>query len=620
VTPCGERMFSTGVNVLDSEVPRAALPSRLRYDWHRYYATEAAWSGETGRRVREWGFNTAGAWSAPAESLGLPVIPDLELGRQASFHWFDPFAPETEARMREAAAELTAPYKGKPWRIGYFSDNEVGWWGGALFYFYSAQPESNHTKIRWVQALQEQYDGDWQLFAADFLPPDGVGDWDALRISRQFTRLRPGGGGIKAVRHWTAILAEHYYAMVERVLREADPEALIFGDRLPIYYDPGAVRAMARHVDIIAVNYNIDSPDGWVAPYFFDGLRELSGAKPVLVSEWFFAAAENRTGNANNGHLMTVPTQDDRARGAAAATANFARIPELVGAHWFQFADHPRGGRGDGEDYDFGLVDIANQPYEDLTRLLTTANRAVPALHAQAAAHIVGMEEANRQKSGELAVPEAAIDLYDHSLADWPKPASLLPPFQADPGEAAFGEAYLAWNGKGIDIATIGQDYYDIDLLAFDGAFPLSEAYRLEIGIDAGAGAQLFTLYFIPPRTKVKDHPPMRALLCRGHAAFADACAPVPGAEATYFGADQPRITAEIFLPWQALGVAASPEAGTVRIALTATAWHRSRSMSLSGPLSGLPASEAMAHPESWRTARLHQAQPRQAPQKMARQ
>ena len=77
----------------------------------------------------------------------------------------------------------------------------------------------------------------------------------------------------------------------------------------------------------------------------FDGLEKLSGGKPVLVSEWFFAAQQNRTGNRNNGHLMTVETQAERAAGAAAATENFAAIPEIVGAHWFQYYDHPKGGR-----------------------------------------------------------------------------------------------------------------------------------------------------------------------------------------------------------------------------------------------------------------------------------
>src|SRR5262249_10868948 len=150
----------------------------------------------------------------------------------------------------------------------------------------------------------------------------------------------PGGAGIRAVREWTGMVAERYYTLAERAIRSADPDALFFGDRLPIYYDPAAVRAMAPHVDAIATNYNAASGVGWSADYYSDGLRKLSGGKPELVTEWFFAARDNRTGNRNNGHLMTVATQDERAAGAAAAVANFAAIPELVGAHWFMYYDH----------------------------------------------------------------------------------------------------------------------------------------------------------------------------------------------------------------------------------------------------------------------------------------
>jgi len=65
----------------------------------------------------------------------------------------------------------------------------------------------------------------------------------------------------------------------------------------------------------------------------------------------------------------------------------------------------------------------------------------------------------------------------------------------------------------------------------------------------AGAAPRDAILY--PARTKVKDHPPMTALLCDGAAAQAikSGCTPVPGAEAVYFGADQPRITAEMLIP-----------------------------------------------------------------------
>ena len=221
---------------------------------------------------------------------------------------------------------------------------------------------------------------------------------------------------------------------------------------------------MAPYVDAIATNYNVDASDGWIADYYFDGLRKLSGGKPVLVSEWFYAARQNRTGNLNNGHLMTVDTQAERAVGAAAATENFAAIPEIVGAHWFQYYDHPKGGRPDGEDYDFGLVDIDDQPYRRLTAALAAANLRASAIHAEAAAPA--------RASGEFVIPRAEVELRNRSLSDWPKPASLLPRLTASPGAVEFGEVYLTWSERGLQLATVGQDYFDIDLLAYDGRVP----------------------------------------------------------------------------------------------------------------------------------------------------
>jgi hypothetical protein len=599
-TPCGDRFFSLGVNVLDGGSPERLAGDRILYSWTAFAPSLDAWIGETRNRLEEWGFNSAGGWSLPPRQLGLPEIPDLELGRLARFHWFDPFDPAMPQRMTDLARQLVEPHQGSPYRIGYFSDNEVGWWGGALFVFYGAKPAENFTKQRWVAALQAFYGDDWQRFTADFAPPEGVTDWAALLRTEQPTRLRPRSNGIAAVRSWTGIVAERYYSLVEAAIRAADPDALIFGDRLPIYYDPVAIRAEARHVDVIATNYNVDSAEGWVAPYYFDGLHQLSGGKPVLVSEWFYAAAENRTGNRNNGHLMTVTTQAERGRGAAAAIADFARIPDLVGLHWFQYADYPKGGRADGEDYDFGLVDIDDQPYETLISAIE------PPLHDAARLHALGPISGLRQTDRrEVSIPYAEIDPVDGTLRDWPKPAALLPPLIAAPGEVPFGEAYLAWNQQGLALAEIGQDYYDPDLMAYDGAFPLAEAYRLELDVDSAGGVRHFTLYVVPPLRGGAPHPSMTAMLCDGTGAEPDDpetnCKPVTGGTSRYFGANQPRIVAEALLPWPALGLDGPPVNGRLRLEVSATAWHRSRWMSLSG----MPPEQGWARPRRWTLARL---------------
>jgi hypothetical protein len=373
-----------------------------------------------------------------------------------------------------------------------------------------------------------------------------------------------------------------------------DPTALIFGDRLPSYYDPDAVRAMAPFVDAVATNYDVDSPDGWTAHYYFDGLRQLTGNKPVLISEWYFAAQENRTGNLNNGHLMTVRTQAERARGAASAARHFALEPEVVGLHWFQYSDEPKGGRAlDHEDYDFGLVDIDGRPYEELVAALTAANHSLAELH-QSASSRAPVKEVTR-----IEIPEADIDAGSLSLVQWPKDHALVKGLSAPSPEVAFGDLFLAWSPQGLHLATISMDHYDAHLLAYDGEFPRGEAFRIDLGVDAGAGARRFAFFVIPPKVfRRKSGMTMRIEVCRMNQ---ETCDPVPSATAVYQVSDRPRITAQITLPWKVLGISGPPADRRLRVQLAATTFYRSRWMSLGGD----PPAEAMKNLTTWKPAML---------------
>ena len=101
--------------------------------------------------------------------------------------------------------------------------------------------------------------------------------------------------------------------------------------------------------------------------------------------------------------------QPERASGAAAASENFAAIPAVVGSHWFQYYDHPKGGRPDGEDYDFGLVDINDRPYVRVTEALAKANRLAPQIHEAA--------KPEPAASDERGLPHATISLTDPSYS-----------------------------------------------------------------------------------------------------------------------------------------------------------------------------------------------------------
>ncbi len=137
---------------------------------------------------------------------------------------------------------------------------------------------------------------------------------------------------------------------------------------------------------------------------------------------------------------MTVATQEERARGAGRAAQLLAAAPDVIGVHWFQYADEPPGGRADGEDYNFGLVDTDDRPYDKLIRALSASNRLAR----------WGMARAIAPEPGDarnLVLPRADIAPMTQTLADWPKAASLVPMI-ASPGEVPFGEMHLAWNER----------------------------------------------------------------------------------------------------------------------------------------------------------------------------
>ena len=118
--------------------------------------------------------------------------------------------------------------------------------------------------------------------------------------------------------------------------------------------------------------------------------------------------------------------------------------------------------------------------------------------------------------------------------------------------------------------------------------------------MDAGAGARRFAFFVIPSnrRFERKSGVTMRIEVCRMNHGTCDA---VPSATAVYQVSDRPRITAQVTLPWEALGISAPPADRHLRVQLAATAFYRSRWMSLGG---AAPA-EAMENLATWKPAML---------------
>ena len=195
-----------------------------------------------------------------------------------------------------------------------------------------------------------------------------------------------------------------------------------------------------------------------------------------------------------------MPTQTERAVGAAAAVRHFASFPNIAGIHWFQYYDEPSGGRGDGENFNMGLVDIHNEPYAGLTAALKQANAAATAVHAASAAARVAAQPA------VIALHPAAgpIAANDGSLADWTdKAATRLPWFRVSAPHVPFGDVHMSWSPDGLNLFHLAQNYADLFLLDHEGDFPVSETYQLHLEVDAGAGLRHFVICLVPrPHSK----------------------------------------------------------------------------------------------------------------------
>ena len=364
-SPRGERFWSFGVCVVDRGSPYN--PKNPGFDANRHYLSNQEWAQEASQRLESWGFNTIGAWSdfaslRPVKSPELYFMPVLHMGSTAGAPWRDMWDPKVVNQMANLAHRGIAPLAKDPRVVGYFSDNEMGWWLGALWdWAWKAGPAS---RAKLITVLRERYRNSWSALRKDFVPVKASGFASLAKAGRLY--LRPGSEGMKTLQTWQGIVADRYYFLCRKFIKAEDPEALFLGDRYISNFYPVVARASSKYVDICSTNLNPDWNDGTFAPFFLPALHRIV-QKPILISEYYMCAAENRSGNKNDrSGFPVVATQKERAAKFGQVTRTLRSTPYVIGAHWFQYYDEPRDGRPDGENYNMGLVDINNSPYEDL--------------------------------------------------------------------------------------------------------------------------------------------------------------------------------------------------------------------------------------------------------------
>lgn len=385
VDPIGDAFLSKGVNHINYRGDHA--PSLGYSPYHRVvsekYESEQAWAQSAVERLRLWGFNTIGAWSSESvRNQRIPYTHLLDIGARAGANWRDGvfpdvFSDEFRRVARRVAREECRPRRNDTFLIGYFTDNELRWgpdWRGddslLIDFLGRVGDEAGHAAA--IRFLEERYDSIEALNEAWRV------EVDSFAALAEATPLPTSTARSRDEADFQGLTADRYFQVCREAILEADPNHLILGCRFAGDAPRPVLESAGRYCELISFNtYNLRTPTP-ALQHLYSVVR-----RPIMITEFSFKAEDSGLPN-THGAGEPVPTQKDRAERFTAFVEVLMELPYVVGYHWFQYFDQPRHGRFDGENSNFGLVTILDEPYPLLTQEMSRTNRRIDARHNNA--------------------------------------------------------------------------------------------------------------------------------------------------------------------------------------------------------------------------------------------
>jgi len=405
VSPDGNAFLSLGVCCISSSHDKERGTNRDYYNESvlKKRGSAEQWKEVTLERLKAWGVNTLGGWSSEELRDVVPYTVVLSMGtgmwrRGAVPDFFSgEFEQHAAAQARSAAAHVNDPFL-----LGYFLANELPWLPDHrmcpdLFSGYVAMPPDAPGKGRLVRFFRERYADPaafGQVWDVDLAALAALAEVDSL-AARDRKRARTDRDA------FVLLAARQYFKVATDAVRAVDPNHLILGCRF-IWQTAArsVVEACGEYCDVVSTNCYETGPVARILlagansgvtrmpgdRYALTRYGELTG-KPLLITEFSFRAHDSGCVNSFPPAIIVGPiaaTQRERADKFERFATRWIAQPCFVGYHWFQYMDQPRGGRFDGEDSNFGIVDITDEPHGDFVARLAEVNRKAWGLHQAA--------------------------------------------------------------------------------------------------------------------------------------------------------------------------------------------------------------------------------------------
>jgi len=421
-SPDGKRLFSAGINNI------ASLPFRPREGTQFYQPLVstfpndfAAWSTSVRSILTAAHFNTVGAWSDPAvaASPGIYRTPVLYAAGTESDRCLDTFRPGFESRVRTNVEAMLAKYPDRSDILGVFLDNEMPWfginaWDAPLNYTVLERaftlPDADPARLAAIEFLKSKHKTIEGLNAAW-----GITAPDWSKLSADHLSTSTNAASLADREAFVGIAAERFYTVAAAEVRRIAPELLILGSRFAGDAPLSVITACGKVSDVVSVNYY----SGAKVPARVLAKFHVTTGKPLMITEFSWRAKENQSGNPNSrGAGAVLLTQAERAAHYSEFVEDLAQYPMVIGTCWFEWADQSPQGRFDGEDSNYGVVDIRHGRYEALLTAMAATNAKLHDLHAKStrpAPTQILPPESITLKSGQQPGRPPQVSL----LADW---------------------------------------------------------------------------------------------------------------------------------------------------------------------------------------------------------
>jgi len=300
------------------------------------------WMDFTARRMDDWGLNTVANWSDPTlgRSKGKPYVATLSgWGFEAKTMGMpDVYGPDYAEKVNKTAESQCAPLKDDPYLLGYFVGNEPPWPG---------------REKELINVILEGDDTPMKAALQKYLAGEDTPERRKAFVYDTYFR---------------------FITVVNKAIKKYDPNHLNLGLRFGGDPPEDLVKTSA------SVGFDVFSLNIYGYSAYSDRLNkidELTGL-PIIIGEFHFGTP----GRGLSPGLRQTISQEERGVAYRFYVENAVAHPSLIGTHWFQWWDQPATGRGDGENYNIGMVDVTDRPYKELIDAARETHQRLYRIHS----------------------------------------------------------------------------------------------------------------------------------------------------------------------------------------------------------------------------------------------